>query len=198
MSDKKLQITHKGVFFNAVGEDAIVLHNITGYQLNQKKNQISCGFTEKAIEKVAAKIEEQHVSYVALWENGPAQGDIYRGKTFEDNRYDEFAMLKQGDAPVVVSSSSKQNKATTAISKEDLLKELDPEDTYGYLEWLCRTAAQRGIRTTLELQDPTVSLSIHALKTFIDRLIERAAGVRPEKEKIIATKTSAEDVPFTL
>lgn len=50
-----------GKFYNAFGDDGILLHEILGYKYTEYKNNV--GFPESALNKVKGKLEEAKISY---------------------------------------------------------------------------------------------------------------------------------------
>lgn len=50
-----------GKFYNAFGDDGLILHELLGYKYIEYKNSI--GFPESAINKVESKLESEKISY---------------------------------------------------------------------------------------------------------------------------------------
>ena len=66
--DKNKVIMYKsGKFYNAYGDNGIILHKLLGYKFVSYKN--SAGFPENAIGKVKAVLEIERISYVIYEKN---------------------------------------------------------------------------------------------------------------------------------
>lgn len=50
-----------GKFYNAFGDDGLVLHELLGYRYIEHRQSV--GFPESAFLKVKTKLEEEHISY---------------------------------------------------------------------------------------------------------------------------------------
>ena len=61
--EKNSVILYKsGKFYNAYGDNGIIIHNLLGYKFVSYKN--SAGFPESAINKVKGVLEKEKLSYV--------------------------------------------------------------------------------------------------------------------------------------
>lgn len=56
-----VRLYKSGKFYNAFGDDGLILHELLGYKYIEYKNSI--GFPESAINKVESKIESEKISY---------------------------------------------------------------------------------------------------------------------------------------
>ncbi len=56
-----LRLYKTGKFYNAFGDDGIILHELLGYKYTEYKNSV--GFPESAINKVIVKLENDKISY---------------------------------------------------------------------------------------------------------------------------------------
>ena len=66
--DKNSIVLYKsGKFYNAYGDNGIILHKLLGYKFVSYKN--SAGFPESAIGKVKAVLEKEKLSYVIYEKN---------------------------------------------------------------------------------------------------------------------------------
>ncbi len=66
--EKNCVILYKsGKFYNAFGDNGIIIHNLLGYKFVSYKN--SAGFPESAISKVKAVLEKEKLSYVIYEKN---------------------------------------------------------------------------------------------------------------------------------
>lgn len=66
--EKNCVILYKsGKFYNAFGDNGIIIHNLLGYKFVSYKN--SAGFPESAINKVKAVLEKEKLSYVIYEKN---------------------------------------------------------------------------------------------------------------------------------
>ena len=66
--EKNCVILYKsGKFYNAFGDNGIIIHNLLGYKFVSYKN--SAGFPESAISKVEAVLEKEKLSYVIYEKN---------------------------------------------------------------------------------------------------------------------------------
>lgn len=83
---KRVILTHKGVFYYAYEKDAVVIHNLMGYKLTTvAENQLRCGFSEKSLGKVIAKLSSLQISYRVF---NPTKEDRLRismEKEYEDD-----------------------------------------------------------------------------------------------------------------
>ena len=79
--EKNSVILYKsGKFYNAYGDNGIIIHNLLGYKFVSYKN--SAGFPESAINKVKGVLEKEKLSYV-----------IYEKNTFIEHRRIVRALL---------------------------------------------------------------------------------------------------------
>ena len=60
-----LILVKSGNFYKSYSADAIILHNLTGYQLMGQVNQ-TCGFPLKSLDKVKYLLDEKSVSYIVI------------------------------------------------------------------------------------------------------------------------------------
>ena len=66
--EKNSVILYKsGKFYNAYGDNGIIIHNLLGYKFVSYKN--SAGFPESAINKVKGVLEKEKLSYVIYEKN---------------------------------------------------------------------------------------------------------------------------------
>ncbi len=66
--DKNSIVLYKsGKFYNAYGDNGIILHKLLGYKFVSYKN--SAGFPESAINKVKSVLEKEKLSYVIYEKN---------------------------------------------------------------------------------------------------------------------------------
>lgn len=56
-----VRLYKSGKFYNAFGDDGLILHELLGYKYIEYKNSI--GFPESAINKVESKLESEKISY---------------------------------------------------------------------------------------------------------------------------------------
>ena len=61
MKNSCMSLYKTGKFFNAYGDDAIILHYLVGYKYLKPKNSV--GFPESALTKVKAKLDDNDLSY---------------------------------------------------------------------------------------------------------------------------------------
>lgn len=55
-----------GVFYHTYGKDSYIIASNYGYSLKNSGNVISCGFPEKAINKVKTVLEDKKINYILL------------------------------------------------------------------------------------------------------------------------------------
>ena len=66
--DKNSIVLYKsGKFYNAYGDNGIILHKLLGYKFVNYKN--SAGFPDSAINKVKAVLEKERISYIIYEKN---------------------------------------------------------------------------------------------------------------------------------
>lgn len=56
-----VRLYKSGKFYNAFGDDGLILHELLGYKYIEYKNSV--GFPESAINKVESKLESEKISY---------------------------------------------------------------------------------------------------------------------------------------
>lgn len=56
-----VRLYKSGKFYNAFGDDGLILHELLGYKYIEYKNSV--GFPESAINKVKNKLENEKISY---------------------------------------------------------------------------------------------------------------------------------------
>lgn len=61
MKNSCMSLYKTGKFFNAYGDDAIILHYLVGYKYLKPKNSV--GFPKSALTKVKAKLDDNDLSY---------------------------------------------------------------------------------------------------------------------------------------
>ena len=185
-SEKTLLLIHRGVFFQADEECAIVLHNITRYKLKQRQNdKIFCGFPDKVIDKVLQQIEQACVSYRVLWDHEASVNGVYRGKDFDCNQYGKYAVLEDGDAPEPVTKIAEKGAGQRGPAADPVVTE-QMERAIAYLDWLCTTARQ-GVRCTIDLSDPVACTNFLELQQCMDQLLEdRGKKKRKNRKERVA------------
>lgn len=61
MNKYSVRLYKSGKFYNAFGDDGLILHELLGYKYIEYKNSV--GFPESAINKVKSKLENENISY---------------------------------------------------------------------------------------------------------------------------------------
>ena len=61
MNKYVVRLYKSGKFYNAFGDDGLILHELLGYKYIEYKNSV--GFPESAINKVESKLESEKISY---------------------------------------------------------------------------------------------------------------------------------------
>lgn len=61
MNKYNIRLYKSGKFYNAFGDDGLILHELLGYKYIEYKNSV--GFPELAINKVKGKLENEKISY---------------------------------------------------------------------------------------------------------------------------------------
>lgn len=61
MNKYSIRLYKSGKFYNAFGDDGLILHELLGYKYIEYKNSV--GFPESAINKVESKLESEKISY---------------------------------------------------------------------------------------------------------------------------------------
>ena len=61
MNKYGIRLYKSGKFYNAFGDDGLILHELLGYKYIEYKNSV--GFPESAINKVKNKLENEKISY---------------------------------------------------------------------------------------------------------------------------------------
>ena len=61
MNKYSIRLYKSGKFYNAFGDDGLILHELLGYKYIEYKNSV--GFPESAINKVKNKLENEKISY---------------------------------------------------------------------------------------------------------------------------------------
>lgn len=67
MDENSIVLYKSGKFYNAYGDNGIILHKLLGYKFVSYKN--SAGFPESAINKVKSVLEKEKLSYVIYEKN---------------------------------------------------------------------------------------------------------------------------------
>ena len=61
MSKYSIKLYKAGKFYNAFGDDGIILHELLGYKYIEYKNSV--GFPESVIMKVKSKLDNENIAY---------------------------------------------------------------------------------------------------------------------------------------
>ena len=61
MAKYSIKLYKVGKFYNAFGDDGIILHELLGYKYIEYKNSV--GFPESAISKVKSKLDSENIAY---------------------------------------------------------------------------------------------------------------------------------------
>ena len=61
MNKYSIRLYKSGKFYNAFGDDGLILHELLGYKYIEYKNSV--GFPESTINKVKSKLENEKISY---------------------------------------------------------------------------------------------------------------------------------------
>lgn len=109
-----IELRKSGKFYNSFGDDAIILHYLTGYKIVAEKGGV--GFPETAYNKVINTLEDEEVSYIVYEkENILAEKDFKKLNSYK-------SLLKKGTQELSV--EERFNKIEKKI-KELNAKELD-------------------------------------------------------------------------
>jgi len=109
-----IELRKSGKFYNSFGDDAIILHYLTGYKIVAEKGGV--GFPETAYNKVINTLDEEEVSYIVYEkENILAEKDFKKLNSYK-------SLLKKGTQELSV--EERFNKIEKKI-KELNAKELD-------------------------------------------------------------------------
>ena len=109
-----IELRKSGKFYNSFGDDAIILHYLTGYKIVAEKGGV--GFPETAYNKVINALEDEEVSYVVYEkENILAEKDFKKLNSYK-------SLLKKGMQELSI--EERFNKIEKKI-KGLTLKELD-------------------------------------------------------------------------
>ena len=101
MREKTVVLSLKGVFYQAYGKDAMVLHNLTGYKLTkQRDGETMCGFPENVIGKVCALFREKKVSLTVLRAGKEKIPDVVYDEQVENSAYDEYLQESDNDRAI--------------------------------------------------------------------------------------------------
>lgn len=169
-------LKHRGMFFRAEESDAVVLCNIMGYQLNREKSgKLFCGFPQKSLDKVADKLIEEHVSFLAVWPTKEDPERIVIEYEAPENRYDEYGEI--GNLEINDIGEKKKRK------EAKLKKILEEEPEYEFLKWLCNTAEQDGINCRINLSNHNIRKKLFQLKAWVDEKLLKTPKTNEEEDE---------------
>lgn len=107
-----IELRKSGKFYNTFGDDAIILHYLTGYKIVKEKGGV--GFPETAYNKIINILENEEVSYIVY-----EKDNIIEEKNFKKlNSYKN--LLKKGikDLEMEERFNKIENKIKTLNAKE--------------------------------------------------------------------------------
>lgn len=107
-----IELRKSGKFYNTFGDDAIILHYLTGYKIVKEKGGV--GFPETAYNKIINILEKEEVSYIVY-----EKENIIEEKNFKKlNSYK--SLLKKGikDLEMEERFNKIENKIKTLNAKE--------------------------------------------------------------------------------
>ncbi len=107
-----IELRKSGKFYNTFGDDAIILHYLTGYKIVKEKGGV--GFPETAYNKIINILENEEVSYIVY-----EKENIIEEKNFKKlNSYKN--LLKKGikDLEMEERFNKIENKIKTLNAKE--------------------------------------------------------------------------------
>lgn len=118
--DKYVLLIKSGNFYITLEKDAIVMHNIFDYKLNNKSNIIKVGFPITSLNKITSKLDNIEVNYLIIDNN-----IVFKNK-FNKNNYNKYLenntndILKRID---VINNTLKNNASYSNIN--DILKDVE-------------------------------------------------------------------------
>lgn len=129
---QKLVLSILGTFIRVFGNDALVLHNLTGYRLISDEHsanigEYEVGFPKNALGKVAIALKEANIPFSVY--DGVKEISTFEGRPDEPDRYNELSVLSTTDeiADLISEIAKKYGKETGAESRRKavLLKEAE-------------------------------------------------------------------------
>lgn len=73
-----------GNFYITLNDDAIVMHKVTSYKINNSSNFIKLGFPISTLDKVMKLLNDYNINYIVV------DNEIIFKSKFENNKYDEY------------------------------------------------------------------------------------------------------------
>lgn len=152
-ANKVVTLSHKGVFYYAYEENAIVIHNLMGYKLKRDSanSQLSCGFPESALGKVISKLRIMEISY-RVFKPTPENMLNKIKEEFFDNcmNYEKFS--KRADfseaydylCAICDKCKEYQDKPSETIKGMKMVIDLADEDAFRYFSMIKQKLDEKG------------------------------------------------------
>ena len=152
-TNKVVTLSHKGVFYYAYEENAIVIHNLMGYKLKQDSanSQLSCGFPESALGKVVAKLSMLEISYRVFKPTPENMVNKIKEELFDNNtNYEKFS--KRADfseaydflCAICDKCKEYQDKPSQTIKGMKMVIDLEDEDAFRYFSMIKQKLIEKG------------------------------------------------------
>lgn len=151
--NKVVTLSHKGVFYYAYEENAIVIHNIMGYKLKKDSanSQLSCGFPESALAKVMAKLSMLEISFRVFKPTPENMVNKIKEELFDNNtNYEKFS--KRADfseaydflCAICEKSKECQDKPEQGFHGMKMVIDLSDEDVFRYFSMIKQKLIEKG------------------------------------------------------
>lgn len=89
---KEVMLVKMGDFYHAYGKDSYILSYLMGYKLSIiEENCSTCGFPQKSLNKIQAKLEDKKINYILLDKRNNYYVDYFSDNKNLNTYDDEFA-----------------------------------------------------------------------------------------------------------
>ena len=152
-ANRILTLSHKGIFYYAYEDDAIVIHNLMGYKLKKDtgNSQLSCGFPENTLAKVISKLSMLEISYRVYKATKEDPVNKIKEEIFNNNvNYEKFCKRAEFseayDFLCMICDKSKeyQDKPASAVKGMKIVIDLADEDAFRYFSMIKQKLEEKG------------------------------------------------------
>ena len=123
-----------GAFYHCYGKDAYIVSFLFGYNLTTKNSMATCGFPERALLKVMAKLENKNINYMTIdtrnnydVDNKEDYKNLNTYTHFFDKAY-EYIRLKRRIEKICESLIFEINETKNIKEKIKIIEEIVYED----------------------------------------------------------------------
>lgn len=151
--NKVLTLSHKGIFYYAYEDDAIVIHNLMGYKLKKDSasSRLSCGFPEGTLAKVITKLSTLEISYRVYKSTKDNPVNMVKEELFSTNvNYEKFSKRAEFseayDFLCAICEKCKEyrDKQSQTIKGMKMVIDLEDEDAFRFFSMIKQKLEEKG------------------------------------------------------